>query len=79
MPWWPFLLGLGLALITTYAIRPKTQTRPPAGLNEIDVPTAEEGREMPVLFGCRELRGPNVVWYGDLNTVPIKTKGRGKK
>ncbi len=30
------------------------------------------------LFGERDLKGPNVVWYGDFRSVPIKKKG-GKK
>ena len=47
-------------------------------MNEIDVPTAEEGREIPVLFGCRRIKSPNVVWYGDLKTKPIKSSRRKK-
>ena len=75
---WQFFVGVALALIATFALRPKPQTQPPAGLSEIKVPTAEDGREIPVLFGCRPLRGANVVWYGDFKTEAIKSKG-GKK
>lgn len=75
---WPFIAGLVIALAATYALTPKPQSQPPAGLNEIDLPTAEEGREIPVLFGCRRIRSANVVWYGDLKTKPIKSSG-GKK
>lgn len=67
-----------IALIVAYTMQPKPETRPPAGLDEIQAPTAEVGREIPVLFGTRKMDGPNVVWYGDLRTVPIKSKG-GKK
>ena len=56
----------------------KQQSQKPAGLSEIEAPIAEEGVEIPVLFGTRDLNGPNVVWYGDLKTVAIKSKG-GKK
>lgn len=66
------------AFAISYAMQPKPQSRPPAGLNEIKAPTAEEGREIPVLFGTRDITGPNVVWYGHLRTVAIKKKG-GKK
>lgn len=66
------------ALVVSYATMPKPQTQKPAGLSEIDAPIAEEGAEIPVLFGTRELTGPNCVWYGDLKTVAIKSKG-GKK
>jgi len=66
------------ALVLSYALMPKPQTAPPPGLNEITAPTAEVGREIPVLFGTRDLNAPNVVWYGDIRLVPIKKKG-GKK
>ena len=53
-------------------------SQPPAGLGDIQAPTAEEGREIPVLFGTRDVKGPNVVWYGDFAAVAVKKKG-GKK
>jgi hypothetical protein len=67
-----------VALVVAFTMVPKPETRPPAGLDEFQVPTAEVGREIPVLFGRRKLEGPNVVWYGHLRTVAIKQKG-GKK
>lgn len=75
---WQFLAGILLAVVLTYALRPKPYSTPPAGLDELQVPTAEEGSEIPVLFGCRDIRGANVVWYGDLKTKRIKSSG-GKK
>lgn len=75
---WMFLAGFAIALILTFALAPKPQSRPPAGIEDIDGPIAEEGAEIPVLFGCRDLRGANIVWYGDLKTKRIKSKG-GKK
>lgn len=74
---WQFLATIAINLIVAYVLRPKPQTQPPAGLSEIKVTTAEDGKEFGVLFGCRYVHG-NVVWYGDLRTTPIKTKG-GKK
>lgn len=50
---------------------PKPQPPKPAGLGEFDLPTAEEGRPIPVVFGTVLVRSPNVVWYGDLRTVPV--------
>jgi hypothetical protein len=75
--WW-YLAVFVVALVAAYALAPKPQSQPPAGLGDIQAPTAEEGREIPVLFGTRDLRGPNVVWYGHLRTVAIRKKG-GKK
>jgi hypothetical protein len=51
----------------------------PAAMEDIGVPTATEGRPVPVLFGTRLIENPNVVWWGDLRTVAIKSKGGGKK
>jgi len=73
-----FFIAFAVLLVVTYAFAPKPPTTPPAGLDTIKAPTAEEGREIPVLFGTRRVRSANVVWYGDLTTTPIKSKG-GKK
>lgn len=75
--WW--LVAVFVAtLVLAYAFMPKPQTQKPPGMNEVQAPTAEVGREIPVLFGTRDIEGPNVVWYGDIRLVPIKSKG-GKK
>jgi hypothetical protein len=47
----------------------------PGGLH---VPTAEDGRECSMVFGTNWIDDPNVLFYGDLRTTPIKVKG-GKK
>jgi len=44
----------------------------PASASEFDVPTAEEGRAVPILFGTRRVSGPNVVWYGDISATAIR-------
>jgi len=75
---WQLFLGLAIGLLAAYALAPKPQNQKPAGLDEIEAPTAEEGRSIPVLFGCRKIKSANTVWYGDLKTTPIKVKG-GKK
>lgn len=76
---WYFVVSFVITLALTYAFQPKPpQTVKPAGLGDIKAPTAQDGREIPVLFGCRKIKSPNVVWYGDLDTKPIKVSG-GKK
>ena len=75
---WQFIASVAVTLIATFAIRPKTQNQPPPAFEDLQVPTAEDGKAIPVLFGCRMLRGPNVVWYGDFRTTAIRVKG-GKK
>jgi hypothetical protein len=68
---WNFLLA-----IASYALQlilaPKPQDAKPAALTDFDAPVAEEGLEIPDVFGTEVLRAPNVVWYGDLGLDPIK-------
>src|SRR6056297_293467 len=80
---WNFVVQIVASLVLTaisYALSPKPRTEAPkaAGLDAFDLPTAEEGRPIPVVFGTVLLRGPNVVWAGDLKVDPIRKKG-GKK
>lgn len=64
--------------VVTAALQPKPEKPKAAALSEFDVPTAEEGRAVPVIFGTVWVKGPNVIWYGDLRTTAIRKKG-GKK
>ena len=73
-----YLVVLVVSSLISAALAPKPPAPKPASLSDVDVPTAEEGRPIPVVFGAVLLRGANVVWYGDLEAQPIKKKG-GKK
>lgn len=69
-------------LIASYfisaALAPKPPVPKPAALEDFDIPMAELGRAIPVVFGTMILKSPSVMWYGDLRSTPIKKKG-GKK
>lgn len=74
--WWliaTFIISLVIALVM-----PRPQVNGPAAINEVTAPTAQVGREIAVLFGTRDMTGPNCVWWGAVRLVPIKKKG-GKK
>lgn len=73
--WW-YIAVFIVALVVAYAYAPKPEST--AKLQQVEAPTADEGREIPVLFGTRDIKQSNVVWYGDIKTVAIKKKG-GKK
>mgnify|MGYP001769701133 FL=1 len=77
MPWMQIVVWIVTALIQ-YALTPKTPQPQAAELKDFDAPTADEGRPVPVVFGTVLVKSANVVWYGDLRTTPIKSKG-GKK
>lgn len=78
---WNFLVQVGLMIVSAViqaALAPKPPTPKAATLADVDAPIAEDGAEIPVIFGTVWLRGPNILWYGDMGTKAIKTKG-GKK
>jgi hypothetical protein len=54
------------ALIAPHAVGPQ-----PSALGDFSVPTAEEGRAIPVVFGTCMIRGGNTVWWGDLKSQAI--------
>lgn len=66
------LLMFVSAALTT---KPKNQNADPSSLGDINVPTAEAGRIVPVIAGTCKLSSPNVGWYGDFGTTPIYKTG----
>ena len=77
-------MGWGWAILyvalVVYAISsiPEPETQPPASLGEFDIPTISSSKEIPILFGSKTIKSANIVWYGDLKTEAIRSKG-GKK
>jgi hypothetical protein len=69
---WIYIIILIISLAASYAMRPKPQNAKPPSLADFSVPTAEEGRDIQVIFGECWIDDPNVLWYGDLRTAPIK-------
>ena len=68
-----FIIMAVVMFAVSYAMRPKPKSSAGAKpATEFDVPTAEEGRPIPVLFGTRRITGPNVVWWGDVKTQAIR-------
>lgn len=65
-----------VVMVVGELLRPKQnpQNATASSLDDFDVPTAEEGRAIPVFFGTVRISGANVVWYGDLESAPIKKK-----
>lgn len=71
---WTFLIKLAIMVALAYVLQPKPKSpqKPrPVGLENFDIPTAEEGRPIQVLFGKKYITGPNVVWYGHLKSVQV--------
>ncbi len=72
---WEQIIYYIIVAIIAIAVAPKPPKPRPATLEDFDIPTAEEGRPVPVVFGTVKVTGPNVLWYGDLSTNKIKKGG----
>lgn len=66
---WPQIAYLVVALVVSYALRPKTQPQKLPGFQDVEIPTAEVGKEIPVVFGTKIIRAPNVVGAANLRTA----------
>lgn len=75
---WIQLAFMVVALIVAVALAPRPPIPKPPALEDFDVPVAEQGLDIPWVFGEGEVKGYNVVYFGDLSSSPIKVKG-GKK
>lgn len=71
---WAYLIVMVVVLILGIALAPKAQGPNAAEIDDFDFPTAEEGRPIPVVFGEVDIRGSNVLWYGDLRVQAIKKR-----
>jgi len=67
-----------IALAVTAALKDSPDGPTPASIEDFEVPTADQSRNIPVVFGTVMVKGSNVVWWGDLRTKKIKKSG-GKK
>lgn len=76
--WWYIVVAFVAAFAATAIGAPKPPKPDAATFDDFEAPVAREGDPIPVLFGTREIKGLNCVWYGDLKVIPIRKKG-GKK
>ncbi|MEL4071746.1 hypothetical protein WKW50_16500 [Ochrobactrum sp. GPK 3] len=71
-----FFLGLIIALalmVVSYLIMPKPKEAS-TEVDDLEDPTAEAGKPLPVPFGTITLKGLNVLWFGEKRYVKKKVK-----
>ena len=66
------MMILTVAMMVLSGLLMKAPKAPPSALGDLQAPTAEEGRNLPVIFGTVLCKAPNVTWYGDYLTTAIK-------
>lgn len=77
---WFLQLLVGLVLnIVAYLIMPKPKAPQPAETKDLEDPTAEAGRPLPVVFGSLRIKGLNIIWYGEKATVMRVLQSTGGK
>ena len=78
----PFLVNIvvGVALqVMGYLLMPKPKTEKPPSTADLDEPTAESGRPIPILFGSMRGASPNLIGAWDKESVHRKADVGGKK
>ncbi len=61
------LIGFALQVVG-YLLTSQPKQEKTSDVQDLDSPTAEAGRPIPVLFGELEIQGLNCVWYGQKST-----------
>lgn len=53
---------------------PKPKKRKPDSVQDLENPSADAGRPIPVVFGTITVKGLNVLWFGDKALKTYKKK-----
>lgn len=64
-----------IVVILAIALAPKPPGQKPPSLGDLDIPTAEQGRAIPKVFGTYVVQSPNIVWYGNLSYNKVTSSG----
>lgn len=71
MAWWILLAAVAVSIAVSILLRPKTPSRK-SETQDLENPTAEAGRPIPVVFGTITVKGLNVLWFGDKSRRTFK-------
>lgn len=74
MPFWLVIAVAVAAVALTYLLRPRIKTPKPDAAKDLEDPTAEAGRPVPVVFGTITVKGLNLLWYGEKGKFTYKVK-----
>lgn len=67
-----FLIAIVVAIVlavVAYMLMPKPKTNTPDMARDLEAPTSEAGRPVPVVFGDITIKSPNCLWYGQVQTT----------
>jgi hypothetical protein len=72
-----FWVVIALAVATValnFLLRPRPKLPKPGEVEDLEDPTTEAGRPVPVVFGTITVKGLNVLWYGEKSLLTRKVK-----
>jgi hypothetical protein len=72
---WNYVILWVVTSLVSYLLTPKPQAEDPSSLQDVKIPSVDEGKAIPVVFGRMEI-SPFVGWYGDFSTKEIKKGGK---
>ena len=66
MAWFAWLI-IGIVLqVISYILTPRPKGPKPDEVKDLEAPTSDAGRPMPVVFGTLTVKSPNCLWYGQV-------------
>ncbi len=68
MAWWIPLLVVLVSSVVSYLLQPKPKAAKPEAAKDLEGPTADAGRPVPVVFGTMTVKGLNVLSFSDKST-----------
>ena len=51
--------------VVAFLFSPRPKGPMPREVQDLEEPTAEAGRPIPVVFGTTLIKSPNVLWFGE--------------
>lgn len=73
---WEYLAFAVISAVVSYGLNMVLAPTPEgATAGTMDIPSATDGSAIPVCFGTNIIKQPNIIWYGDPSTTPIKKSG----
>jgi hypothetical protein len=70
---WFIIVAIAVAISAlSMVLMPKPKVQKPDALKDLENPTAEAGRPIPVVFGTITVKGLNVLWFGDKGSRTYK-------
>ncbi|MAD98714.1 MAG: putative tail protein [Prokaryotic dsDNA virus sp.] len=68
------LFVVSFLVVALLAPKPEVENARAQTLDDVNFPRATENAPIPLILGKVRMKAPNVIWYGDFYTVPIKEK-----